>query len=80
MKFDEELTGSDALVAKQFHAVSRKNVNRSGYPAKKAFSVHEIGFFRKRVLTRTYICKEQRKFPGLKALNEFMTVAMHVIN
>jgi len=71
-----EAASADEEGARKFVESLDEIITQEGYQAEQIFNVDETGLFWKRMPTRTYIHKEAKSMPGLKAFKDRLTLLL----
>ncbi|CAH2325675.1 tigger transposable element-derived 1-like [Pelobates cultripes] len=76
LKITGEAASVDTGAAAAFPASLKDVVDRGSYPPEVVFNVDETGLFWKRMPSRTFISREQKRAPGFKAVKDRLTLLL----
>lgn len=71
-----EAASADKEAMEKYLETFRHIIEEKGYKAQQAFNVDETGLFWKKMLSRTYIMKDEAKAPGFKAQKDRLVLIM----
>ncbi|CAH2302071.1 tigger transposable element-derived 1-like [Pelobates cultripes] len=76
LKITREAASADTGAAASFPASLKEVVDRGSYPPEVVINVDETGLFWKRMPSRTFISREQKRAPGFKAAKDRLTLLL----
>uniref|UniRef100_A0A8C5PZV7 DDE-1 domain-containing protein n=1 Tax=Leptobrachium leishanense TaxID=445787 RepID=A0A8C5PZV7_9ANUR len=71
-----EAASADIDAAQKYPETFRHMIEEKGYKPEQVFNMDETGLFWKKMLSRTYIMKDEAKAPGFKAQKDRVTLIM----